>query len=284
MGEVSFVAVFLGGVLSPLSPCSALLLPAFFAYAFTSKTELFARTLLFLAGLASVFVPLGLGASPVAALLLDYRETTIAAAGWMLIAFGVLELSGVGFSLMPARFAGRFRLGHSAAAIFGVGLVSGLAGFCSGPLLGAVLTVAGASADSALGAALLFTYAVGTTAPLFGIAALWDRFDLGRKGWLRGRGLRLGPVEAHTTNLVAGALMVALGVSFIAFQGGSALSGVYADLGLEELSFWAQVWIADHLSAVSGAGWLVLLVVGAGVVWMVRQGRRAEALPMRRTG
>src|SRR5713101_1292251 len=105
MVGVSFGVAFLGGVLSLLSPCSALLLPAFFAYAFTSKTQLLGRTLLFLAGLATVFVPLGLGASLVAALLLDYRDTTILIAGLMLIGFGLLELSGIGFSLVPRRFA-----------------------------------------------------------------------------------------------------------------------------------------------------------------------------------
>src|SRR6266851_2612257 len=101
MVGVSFGVAFLGGVLSLLSPFSALLLPAFFAYAFTSKTQLLGRTLLFLAGLATVFFPLGLGASLVAALLLDYRDTTILIAGLMLIGFGLLELSGVGFSLVP---------------------------------------------------------------------------------------------------------------------------------------------------------------------------------------
>ena len=40
MVEVSFLAAFLGGVLSLLSPCSALLLPAFFAYAFQGGGEL----------------------------------------------------------------------------------------------------------------------------------------------------------------------------------------------------------------------------------------------------
>src|SRR5918994_382191 len=127
MLEASFAAAFVGGVLSLLAPCSALLLPAFFAYAFTSRTELFGRTLLFLAGLCTIFVPLGLGASLVAAALLDHRQTTILVAG---------------------------------------------------PLLGAVLTVAASAADPLVGAALLFTYALGTAAPLFVIAWLWDRYQL----------------------------------------------------------------------------------------------------------
>ncbi|WP_009945137.1 hypothetical protein [Saccharopolyspora erythraea] len=34
MTEIGLVGAFLGGLLSLLSPCSALLLPSFFAYAF----------------------------------------------------------------------------------------------------------------------------------------------------------------------------------------------------------------------------------------------------------
>src|SRR5919206_3170509 len=98
MAEASFVAAFAGGLLSLLAPCSALLLPAFFAYAFTSRTQLLGRTVLFLAGLCTVFVPLGLGASLVATLLIDQRRTTILVAGLLLIGFGILELLGKGFS------------------------------------------------------------------------------------------------------------------------------------------------------------------------------------------
>src|SRR5215212_3920813 len=124
--EASFLVAFAGGILSLLAPCSALLLPAFFAYAFTSRTELLGRTLLFLAGLCTVFIPLGLGASLVAALLLDYRDTTILVAGFMLIGFGVLEILGAGFSLVPAALASRLQGGRSVAAAFVTGLVYGI--------------------------------------------------------------------------------------------------------------------------------------------------------------
>src|SRR5439155_4300240 len=113
---ISFVATFAGGLLSLLSPCSALLLPAFLAYAFKSRTELFGRTLLFLAGLCTVFVPLGLGASLVGAALFDHREATIFLAGLMLIAFGLLELAGAGFSFLPSGLAEHFQRGHGFGA------------------------------------------------------------------------------------------------------------------------------------------------------------------------
>jgi cytochrome c biogenesis protein CcdA len=156
--EASFLAAFAGGVLSLLAPCSALLLPAFFANAFTSPAALLGRTLLFLAGLSTVFVPLGLGAPLVGALLIDHRETTIPVAGLLLIGFGVLELVGAGFSPVPSRFAARFQGGKSGAAIYGTGVVYGISGFCAGPLLGAVLTIAGSAESPLLGGALLFAW------------------------------------------------------------------------------------------------------------------------------
>ncbi|BAS07616.1 biogenesis protein [Arthrobacter sp. Hiyo4] len=56
---IGYAGAFLGGILTLLSPCSALLLPAFFAYAFSTKTRLVARTALFYLGLLSTLVPLG---------------------------------------------------------------------------------------------------------------------------------------------------------------------------------------------------------------------------------
>jgi cytochrome c biogenesis protein CcdA len=56
-------------VLSLLSPCSALLLPAFFAYAFQSRRDLLAKTAVLYLGLAATLVPLGMGISAVTGLV-----------------------------------------------------------------------------------------------------------------------------------------------------------------------------------------------------------------------
>ncbi len=66
--QIGLIGGFLGGVLSILSPCSALLLPAFFAYAFGTRRVLLARTGLFLLGLAIVLVPLGAGVGAIGSL------------------------------------------------------------------------------------------------------------------------------------------------------------------------------------------------------------------------
>jgi cytochrome c biogenesis protein CcdA len=228
-------------VLSLLSPCSALLLPAFLAYALSSRVQLVRRSLVFLAGQCTLLVPLGLGASLVGALLIDYREQTIVVAGLLLVAFGLLELLELPLPIRPPR-------GLQNGTVYTTGLVYGMAGFCAGPLLGGVLTVAAADPRPIIGASLLVTYALGTTAPLFVLALAWDHYDLGRRGWLRGRPVPLGPLRVHSTNLLAGVLLIGLGLSFILSQGSSALSGVYDDLGLSDLGFRLQQWVADSLN------------------------------------
>jgi hypothetical protein len=145
-----------------------------------------------------------------------------------------------------------------------LGAVYGFAGFCSGPILGAVLTVAAASGGALQGVGLLATYALGMAAPLFGLALLWDRFDLGKRRWLRGREVSLGPLRVHTNNLVSGLMFVALGVVFIAYEGTSALAGFYESWGATEVVFAAEQWangVATSFPAVA-----VLVAAGAVLV------------------
>jgi cytochrome c biogenesis protein CcdA len=256
--EVSFLASFLGGLLSLLSPCSALLLPAFFAYAFQSRGELVGRTAVFYLGLCATLVPLGMGVSAVSALVYGYRSTLITVSGLIIIALGVIQAFGGGFAFGPIeRLRGNIR-GNSIVATFFLGAVYGFAGFCSGPILGAVLTVAASSGSVLRGAGLLATYAAGMATPLFLLALLWDRFDLGHRRWLRGREVSLGTLRFHTTSLLSGLMFVVVGVLFIAFEGTSGLEGLYASGGATDLAFSAERW-AETLSG--GVPALIALAV-----------------------
>ncbi len=258
--EASYLAAFLGGVFSLLSPCSALLLPAFFAYAFESRRELVRKTVVFYLGLCVTLVPLGMGISAVSRLFYGQRSTLILAAGVLLILLGAWQLMGRGFSLGPfERLRGRVK-GDSVGATFALGAVYGFAGFCSGPILGAVLTVAAASGETLRGAGLLATYALGMAAPLFLLASLWDRLDLGGRRWLRGRELGFGRLRVHTTNLVSGAMFVLLGVLFIAYEGTTALTGFYASRGAEDLALAAEDWAGYVAGAVPDRLALMLLL------------------------
>lgn len=261
MVEVSLLASFLGGLLSLLSPCSALLLPAFFAYAFTSRGELVGRTAVFYLGLCATLVPLGMGISAVSALVYGHRSTLIFVSGLVIIVLGVVQILGGGFSLGPIERLRAGITGDSLPTTFFLGAVYGFAGFCSGPILGAVLTVAATSGSVLRGAGLLATYAAGMAAPLFLMALLWERLDLGHRRWLRGREVSLGRFSFHSTNLLSGLMFVVIGLLFIAFEGTSGLEGLYAAGGATDLAFAAERW-ADAVSARVSLS-VLLLAVGA---------------------
>jgi cytochrome c biogenesis protein CcdA len=260
--EVSALAAFFGGVLSLLSPCSALLLPAFFAYAFGTGVRLVGRTTVFYLGLCATLVPLGMGISAVGSLVYGHRGAVILASGLLLIFLGLVQVLGRGFTVGPVgRLMGAIR-GESTASTFALGAVYGFAGFCSGPILGAVLTVAAGSGSPLRGAGLLALYAAGMAVPLLLLALLWDGLDLGRRRWLRGREVTVGPLRLHTTNLVSGLLFVGLGIAFIAYEGTSALEGFYVSSGATDLALAADGWV----SGFAGTTTATLLFVALGLL------------------
>jgi cytochrome c biogenesis protein CcdA len=240
--EVGYLAAFLGGALTLISPCGALMLPSFFAYAFGRPTAILARTGLFYLGLAVTLVPLGMGASFATALFFGHRDVLILVAGWLLIVLGVLQMLGGGFALgLAQRAQGRLAGRTGNGAVFGLGAVYGLAGFCSGPILGAVLTVAASDGRPLHGGALLAVYALGMAGPLFVLALGWDRFDLGRRRWLRGRPISFGRLRLHSTSLIAGLLFVGVGVLFLTTGGtASGVPGLPSSVHVEAT---AQAWL-----------------------------------------
>ncbi|MFJ2434803.1 cytochrome c biogenesis CcdA family protein [Streptomyces anulatus] len=259
MTEVGLAVAFLGGLLALLSPCSALLLPAFFAYSFTSRTKLVARTGLFYLGLCTTLVPLGVAGSFASRLFYGHRDTLVSIGGWTVIALGMAQIAGLGFgSRRIAQAAGARRSG-SALSVFALGAVYGLAGFCAGPILGGILTVAALDGDPFHGGVLLAVYALGMAVPMFALALLWDRFDLGRKRWLRGRALQVGPIRLHSTSVIGGLVFIALGVVFLVFDGTSALPSL--------ISTDTEFALEDRLSGIGAVitDRLVLLVLAAVV-------------------
>ncbi len=247
MTSVGIVGAFLAGVASLLSPCSALLLPSFFAYAFDRLHRLIGRTVAFWLGLCAVLVPLGAGVGAVGSAITRYRSEVTMIGGAVIIAFGAMTLFGKGFGVPGAqRLTARINI-SSTLSVAALGAVYGLAGFCAGPLLGAVLTTSAMGANPLYGALLMSIFALGMAAPLFVLAICWERFDLAHRGWLRGRPVRLGPLHTHTTALLSGPIMIAIGVLFLLTDGTANLGGIFG-VGA---AYDVQVWLGRLASAVS---------------------------------
>ncbi|PSJ24490.1 cytochrome C biogenesis protein CcdA [Streptosporangium nondiastaticum] len=239
MTDIGYLAAFLGGALALVSPCSALLLPAFFAYSLASPGRLLARTGVFYVGLATTLVPLGVASTAASRLFNGHRDLLVTAGGWIVIAMGAAQILGLGFASKRAQAAAGRITPRSAASTFLLGCVYGLAGFCAGPILGAVLTVTAVNGNPVYGGSMLAVYALGMALPLFVLAVFWDRFRLGGRRWLRGRELRLGRLRLHTTSLVSGLFFIGIGVLFLAYDGTTGLPGLLdadQEFRLEELA------------------------------------------------
>ncbi|MFB8051246.1 cytochrome c biogenesis CcdA family protein [Streptomyces rubiginosohelvolus] len=269
--DIGYFAAFLGGLLALVSPCSALLLPAFFAYSIDSTSRLLARTGIFYAGLATTLVPLGAAGSYAGRLFYGHRDALVTGAGWLIIVLGVAQIVGLGFaSRRMAELSGRIRP-TTAFSVYALGAVYGLAGFCAGPILGSVLTVAAVSGSPVYGGLLLAVYALGMAVPLFVLALLWERFDLGRRTWLRGRTVQLGGrFQLHTTSLLSGLFFIGLGALFLVYDGTTALPGL---LGVDE-SFAVEQWAQQLGERVPDRAALVAVVLVALLVLGVRAWRR----------
>lgn len=266
--EIGYAGAFVGGVLTLLSPCAVMLLPSFFAYAFGTRGNLVGRTGLFLAGLLTTLVPLGIGAGLLGGLLAAHRQALVGAGSGLVVALGIATALGVSLP-GPGRSG---RVTPEPSAVFVLGMTYGLAGTCAGPILGSLLTVVAVSGSSFYGGLLFAWYALGMVLPLFVLAALWDRFDLSRAAWLRPRELRLGPIRTTVTALVSGLLLVGLGVLMISSEGTAGLPGPLDVAAQAELELQARAGTA-------GVPDLVMLLAAAllaGALAWAWAGRRQD--------
>lgn len=276
MIDIGYAGALLGGVATIVSPCSAVLLPAFFAYAFASRTALLGRSLLFFAGLLTTLVPLGVAASSVGRLFAEHRPVVVAVASGVVIVLGLLQALGIPLPL-PGRISGGGGGDPgSSAAVYLLGAVYGVAGVCSGPILGSVLAVAAVKSNLLYGGLLLGVYALGMALPVMVLAALWEALDLGRRAWLRPRPLTLGPVRTNLTAVVSGSIFVGIGLLLLLTDGTTNLGGV---LSIDD-QFRSEAAIQSWSSSIPDLA--VILVITAIAVATVLIGGRDRTEDSRR--
>jgi hypothetical protein len=113
---------------------------------------------------------------------------------------------------------------------------------------------------------MLAAYALGMAAPLFVLATLWDRLDLGSKRWLRGRMLQVGPIRVHTTSLVSGALFVVIGILFLRYDGTAGITGVLGFGDSTDREFAAQQAIRKVTAEVPAWTFPAAIATFAGLI------------------
>lgn len=175
MNPLVLSLAFVAGGISITSPCCLPLLPGYLGYlsgismeeSKRRRARVFAAALFFVLGFSVVFIALGATASELGAFLLSYRLQLGQVAGVLILLMGLaLLLEGrIGLLARGGDWSRRWAKGQLWAALplgasFAITWTP-----CIGPVLGAILTLAGSTADLAQGVALLSAYSLGLAVP-----------------------------------------------------------------------------------------------------------------------
>lgn len=234
--ELGLLGALLGGVLTLLSPCSVMLLPAFFSYAFSSAGALVARTGVFYLGLITTLVPLGVLAGTLGAFVSQHRETFVLVASVVVILLGIVMLANIPLHGLSAE---RSTSGTSTASVYALGTIYGLAGVCAGPLLGAVLTMAAFSGNALAGGVTLLVFAAGMAVPLLVLSLLWERLPFVKR-IVKPREVRIGAWRNTWTGIIGGVLTLGVGLLMLLTSGTTSLGGILGASDQARLEGWVM--------------------------------------------
>jgi len=211
------IAAFLGGLISFLSPCVLPLVPGYVSLISGASVEelqqqdarlmrsVMRNSLMFILGFSIVFLALGAAATTVGHALRTHMSLMSKIAGVILIIFG-LHLTG----LVPikALYADKRLHGlkgnSTAVGSFLVGFAFAFGWTpCIGPILAAILTLAGAEDTVAKGVLLLGIYSLGLAIPFLLTSLAIDRFMAFYGGFRK---------HLHTVEVIGGVVLIFAGV------------------------------------------------------------------------
>jgi len=222
MADVNIFIAFTAGVLSFLSPCVLPLIPSYLSFVSgvsleemqlaQMERELRRRVILnalsFIFGFSAVFISLGASASFLGGLFLSYRDIIRVVGGVFILLVGIYLLGLFKLSFLERYFQVELREKPSGyAGSFLVGITFGVAWTpCVGPILGAILALAGTSGEVERGMILLAMYAGGLALPFFLSALAVNSFLHFSQVFRR---------YIHAVHMGAGILLVVVGLLLI---------------------------------------------------------------------
>jgi cytochrome c-type biogenesis protein len=196
----SYVAAFVGGLISFASPCVLPVVPGYLSVISgldfaeiqrpgrTNTFPIVRDTGLFIAGFGSVFIALGVSATAFGRLVVDNQAALTRISGALVLAMALFMLGSMYLKAPWLYQERRFhpnpgRFGRAAPAVAGVAFGFGWTP-CIGPILTSILAVAATSGRATTGASLLAVYALGLGIPFLLAGLFFSRLS-GSFSWLR---------------------------------------------------------------------------------------------------
>jgi cytochrome c-type biogenesis protein len=228
------LVALLAGFVSFLAPCVLPLVPGYLSAVSAveadrlnergSARRVVLASIPFVIGFTAVFVGLGIGAQLIGGTLLSDQFLLEQIAGFVLIVFG---FAFMGLLPWPERLVGAGLVqgarSRGSRVLLG-GAFAICAAPCIGPVLAAILVLAGTSDTVLQGAFLLACYSLGLAIPFVLAGAIFTR-AMGAFRWLRDHYVSI--------QFVSGAIMVALGL--LLFFGRFYILRIYLNRALERI-------------------------------------------------
>ncbi len=278
----SIVAAGIAGSLALFAPCCiSFMLPAYFASAFQNRRLLVAMTFLFGAGVATVILPIALGASLLRQVFTDWHPYIYITGGALLVGLAIYTLLGGQLHLpTPGRRAGG-QVGP--LGVYSLGAFSGVTSSCCAPVLAAVIALSSVAPSFIIALGLGIAYVFGMVAPLFVISLLWERYDWRSSKLLRPRPFtwRMAGLKRTLSGsqLASGLLLLVLGAAML--WNGFTLKSMYRLTGWQA----AFSYELQHLgAAITQAlawipNWLAILVVLSVILLLARRALGQVSVP-----
>ncbi len=179
---------FSAGLLSFLSPCVLPLVPSWLGFLTGMSLDEMSRqkrtallhALLFTIGFSLVFMALGAGATALGATLRYNRGILERVAGVVIIVFGLYTMGVLRIGMFDREqrvHVDRKPVGYLGSVLVGMAFAAGWTP-CLGPILSAILMMAGPSGDVQYGVTLLGIYSLGLALPFLLVAFAIDRFGV----------------------------------------------------------------------------------------------------------
>lgn len=221
MFDITVSGAFIAGLLSFLSPCILPIVPFYLSYLAgvgmnqisensdispAVRKRAFLAALCFAAGVITIFMALGATASLFGQVVREWFDVLRWVAAAIIIAMGLHFLGviriGILYRQMRADTGDKSNLSYVGAYVIGLAFAFGWTP-CVGPVLAAILFMAGGSNTAGQGAFLLLSYGLGMTLP-FVMAALFIGPFM---KWMKKFRKNLGTIEK-----VMGVLLIIFGV------------------------------------------------------------------------
>ncbi len=187
--NVSIITAFSAGVISFISPCVLPLIPSYISFITGISFEelssirgvrraLIVHSALFVLGFSIIFIGLGASATFIGKFLMENQEVIRRIGGIIIIIIGI-HMTGI----INIKFLERERRvyirdnpkGYVGSLLVGIGFAAGWTP-CIGPILGAIIFLAGTSKSIWSGIFLLSAYSLGLGLPFFLTAVGINRF------------------------------------------------------------------------------------------------------------